>query len=197
MSARQEAWKALQPLKPRILATNGWSDGNVPPTLFVPEHDVVTHRASRPIYPPGVGIASAGAAEFTSHTFANITHEMIDVVQKPCHEPPCTYPMREDVLNAITTWLCRGVTCAPSLAAPSTASPTPLTLGTSPDALSCGAPPSPPAPTLSPLEFYCTLAALGGAMVAWAISAALHARRERTKAAQDGMLNLAAPLRMP
>ena len=79
--ARAAAWAAL-PRGVRILSTNGWSDANVPPVTFGPEQQLLLANAGRPTYaaaPPT--IFSIGAASVAAHTFANITHEMIDSAQ--------------------------------------------------------------------------------------------------------------------
>ena len=187
--ARAKAWAALAP-GTRILSTNGWSDGNVPTVVFVPEHDVIMANASRAGYaalPYPAGVFSTGAASYTAHTFANITHEMIDVTQTG--SPP--FFVRADVLSAITTWLCDAVAC--SVAAPPA-------LPASDDDLLGQAPidNAESAPFVSP-----ALAAVGGAMAAWATVGAyavVMQRRRRPKltlALLTDVTSEDAPLRMP
>ena len=74
--------RAALPRGVRILSANGWSDANVPPVTFGPEQQLLLANAGRPTYaatPPT--IFSIGAASVAAHTFANITHEMIDSAQ--------------------------------------------------------------------------------------------------------------------
>ena len=186
--ARAKAWAALAP-GTRILSTNGWADGNVPTAAFVPEHAVIMANASRANYaavPYPAAVFSTGAASYTAHTFANITHEMIDVTQ--AGSPP--FYVRSDVLGAITSWMCDGIAC--SVAAP----PAPPAsdddmLGQAP-LNSAGS-----VPFVSP-----ALAAVGGAMAAWATVGAyavVTQRRRRPKLSLALLTDVTsedAPLRM-
>ena len=110
---RERAMREL-PAGVRILATNSWSDSNIPLSTYAPLHQLLQASASsvRYTFDPNAGglIYSVGAASVTTATFANLTHGMYDV-NLPFTGVAAPYPVREDVLQTLTDWLCAGVAC--------------------------------------------------------------------------------------
>jgi hypothetical protein len=114
-AGRAKAMSEL-PAGARVLATNSWTDADIPLRTFAPLHALLqanlsTVRYAYPPTPTAAEIHSVGAASLTAVTFANLTHPMYDVNAplQPAATPP--FAVRVDVLDTITNWVCTGVPC--------------------------------------------------------------------------------------
>lgn len=129
-ASRVSALALLGPTRPRILTVNSWTDVKVPPSEYVPLQQLLQDNSSVVRYCPApptsdcVDLWSSGALELTASTFANLTHELVELT---AYMKPGYLAVDNQVLRALTDWTCQGVQCTDTTcpANPALTTPTP------------------------------------------------------------------------